>query len=105
MRFGGADVAREQLTYLIDMSERDNVTVLAMPFDRGGFPGAGQHAVYAEGPVPRLDTVQVDSLHGPAFLHAEGQPAKYRAQLDLLEELSLSPDQSREFISTIARQL
>jgi hypothetical protein len=105
MQFGGRNVARAQMDYLLDVSERDNVTVLALPFAHGSFPGAGQTVVYAEGPVPQLDTVQVDSSHGPAFLHAEGQLAKYRAQLDLLEGLALSPERSRDFIREIAHQL
>ncbi|MBP0458418.1 helix-turn-helix domain-containing protein [Streptomyces montanisoli] len=105
MQFGGRDVARTQLRYLLQASERDNVTLLALPFARGAFPGAGQTVVYAEGRVPQLDTVQVDSSHGPAFLHAEGQLAKYRAQLDLLEELALSPESSRDFIRKIEQQL
>lgn len=105
MRFGSLDVVREQLTYLIEMSERDNVTILVIPFDRGGFPGAGQTVLYAEGAVPQLDTVQVDGSHGPEFVYADGQLAKCRAQLDLLEELALPPDESRDFIREIARQL
>lgn len=105
MQFGGRDVARHQLDYLLAVSERENVTVLVLPFTQGAFPGAGQTVVYAEGPVPQLDTVQVDSSHGPVFLHAEAQLAKYRAQLDLLEELSLSPERSRDFIREITREL
>jgi transcriptional regulator with XRE-family HTH domain len=105
MQFGGRHVARAQLDHILDLSELDNVTVLALPFTRGAFPGAGQNAVYAEGRVPQLDTVQVDSLHGPAFLHTEAQLAKYRAQLDWLEELALSPDESRDFIRDIAHHL
>lgn len=105
MQFGGPVVARAQLEYLLEMSERDNITLLALPFAHGAFPGAGQTVVYAEGAVPRLDTVQVDSSHGPTFLHSDAQLAKYRAQLDLLEGLALSPEQSRDFIRRIARQL
>jgi hypothetical protein len=105
MQFGGRDVAHAQLKYLLEISERDNVTVLIVPFAHGAFPGAGQTVVYTEGPVPQLDTVQADSSHGPAFLHAEGQLAKYRAQLDLLEDLALSPERSRDFIREIAHQL
>ncbi|HEY5833861.1 helix-turn-helix domain-containing protein [Streptomyces sp.] len=105
MQFGGRDVAHAQLEYLLEVSERDNVTVLILPFAHGSFPGAGQTVVYAEGPVPQLDTVQVDSSHGPAFLHADGQLAKYRAQLGLLEDLALSPDRSRDFIREVAHQL
>ncbi|MEV6005201.1 helix-turn-helix transcriptional regulator [Streptomyces sp. NPDC051976] len=105
MQFGGRDAARAQLHYLLDLSERDNVTVLALPFDQGAFPGAGQNALYAEGRVAQLDTVQVDNLHGPAFLHTEAQLAKYRAQFDWLEELALPQEKSRDFIREIARQL
>jgi transcriptional regulator with XRE-family HTH domain len=105
MRFGSLDVVRKQLTFLVDMSERDHVTVLVIPFERGGFPGAGQTVLYAEGPVPQLDTVQVDSSHGPVFVYAEGQLAKYRAQLDWLEELALPPKRSRDFIHQIAHHL
>lgn len=105
MQFGGRDVARAQLEHLLDMSERENVTLLVIAFDSGAFPGAGQTVLYAEGPVPQLDTVQIDSSHGPDFLHAEGQLAKYRAQLDWLEDLALSPERSRDFIREIARQL
>lgn len=32
MQFGGPGVARAQLEYLLDMSDRDNVTVLVLPF-------------------------------------------------------------------------
>jgi transcriptional regulator with XRE-family HTH domain len=105
MEFGGPGVARGQLEYLIEVAARDNVTLLVLPFKHGAFPGAGQTVVYAEGATPQLDTVQVDSSHGPAFLHAEAQLAKYRAQLDLLEELALSPEQSRDFIHQLARKL
>ncbi|MCF3962357.1 helix-turn-helix domain-containing protein [Streptomyces fuscigenes] len=105
MQFGGRNVARAQLEHVLAMSELSNVTVLALPFERGAFPGAGQNAVYAVGAVPQLDTVQVDSLHGPAFLHADGQLAKYRAQLDWLDELVLCPKQSQDFIHQIASQL
>ncbi len=81
------------------------MTVLVIPFTHGAFPGAGHTVVYTEGPVRQLDTVQVDNSHGPVFLHADGQLAKYRAQLDLLEDLALSPERSRDFIRRIARQL
>lgn len=105
MQFGGPQVARKQLAYLLEVSERDNVTVLVLPFAHGAFPGAGQTVVYAEGAVRQLDTVQVDSSHGPDFLHAEAQLAKYRAQLDLLEEVALSPERSRDLIREIAQPL
>ncbi|MFD8980424.1 helix-turn-helix domain-containing protein [Streptomyces sp. NPDC059564] len=105
MQFGGPKVARAQLEHLNRSSERSNIVLRVLTFEAGGFPGAGQTVNYLEGPVPRLDTAQVDSTHGPDFLHTEAQLAKYRAQLDWMERLSLSPEASRDFIHSLARQL
>ncbi|MFD7462313.1 hypothetical protein [Streptomyces sp. NPDC059868] len=56
------------------------------------FPGAGHAVLYAHGPIPRLDTVQLDSAHGGEFTHTEAQLAMYR-------------EDSRDLIHSIARQL
>ncbi|MEW2413757.1 helix-turn-helix transcriptional regulator [Streptomyces sp. NPDC046866] len=105
MQFGGRAVLRAQLNHLISRSEQDNVTVLVLPFEAGGFPGAGQTVIYAEGATPQLDTVQIDNSHGPDFIHAPDQLAKYRAHFELLESLALPPNASRDFIRTLANQL
>ncbi len=105
MQFGGRQVAHAQLQYLLEQSERDNVTVLALPFTHGSFPGAGQTVLYAEGPTPQLDTVQIDNSHGPDFLYGEAELVKYGAHLDQMEGLALAPSASRDFIHAIAREL
>ncbi len=105
MQFGGPSVARAQLNHLLKRSEQENVSLLVLPFEAGAFPGAGQTVLYAEGPVPRLDTVQIDNSHGPDFLYADTQLAKYRAHLNWMEEIALPPESSRDFIRNIARQL
>lgn len=105
MRFGGPPVARAQLKQLLRVSEQDNITLLVIPFDAGGFPGAGQTVLYAGGPVPQLDTVQIDNSHGPDFLHSETQLAKYKAHLDWMEDIALSPERSRDFIHRLTKEL
>ncbi|MPY63876.1 helix-turn-helix domain-containing protein [Streptomyces spongiae] len=105
MRFGGRAVARAQLDHLLKKSEQANITLLVIPFEAGAFPGAGQTVLYAEGPTTQLDTVQIDSSHGPDFLHAEAQLAKYRAHLDWMERIALSPTASRDLIREIANSL
>ncbi|MFC7261220.1 helix-turn-helix domain-containing protein [Streptomyces lutosisoli] len=99
MGFGGPLVARNQLKHLIDMSELPHVTVRIVPFGTDGFPTTGQSFDYVEGPVPQLDTVQLDSHHGACeFLDAEAQLSKYRSVLDRMESCALSPAPSRDFI-------
>ncbi|MGV9577518.1 DUF5753 domain-containing protein [Streptomyces sp. NPDC003509] len=105
MRFGGREVTREQLAYLCQASERENVELRVIPVDRGAFPGAGHALLYAHGVVPQLDTVQLDSAHGPEFMHAEAQLTKYRAHLDWMEDAALGAAESRDFIHVVARQL
>ncbi|MFG2141586.1 helix-turn-helix domain-containing protein [Streptomyces sp. NPDC048650] len=105
MHFGGRQVARAQLDHLCAVSEREHISLRVIPVECGVFPGAGHALLYAEGPVPRLDTVQLDSAHGPEFTHAEAQLAKYRDHLAWMAENALTPEKSRDFIHAIARQL
>ncbi|WP_330459878.1 Scr1 family TA system antitoxin-like transcriptional regulator [Streptomyces sp. NBC_00820] len=104
VEFGGARVMRTQLDHLCDVSRLDNVDVRVIPFSAGAFPGAGQAMTYAEGPVPQLDTVELDSAHGPEFTHGEAQLSKYRGHLTWMEGASLPPGASRDFIHDIARR-
>jgi hypothetical protein len=105
MEFGGAEVARRQLEHLLVTTELPHVTVRVIPFKAGGFPGAGQSVVYAGSVVPQLDTVELDSTHGPEFISSEMELRKYQAQLEAAIAVSLSPDASRDFIRTLADNL
>ncbi|MGC9500452.1 helix-turn-helix domain-containing protein [Streptomyces sp. WG7] len=105
MQFGGRAVVRAQLSHLLDMSERDHVTIRVIPFAAGGFPGSGQSIFYSTGPVQQLDTVHLDQSHGPIFLDADAQLAKYRVLLDRTEAKALPPAESRDLIHHIAQGL
>lgn len=105
MQFGGRRVMREQLHHLCRVSERDNVELRVLPVEAGAFPGAGHAVLYADGPVSRLDTVQLDSAHGGEFTHSEAQLAKYRTHMDWWQSHTLGPEDSRDLIHSIARQL
>ncbi|MFJ5103332.1 helix-turn-helix domain-containing protein [Streptomyces sp. NPDC088554] len=105
MGFGGPEAARAQLDYLLDMSERDHITILAIPFGVGTFPSSGQSIHYMTGTVPALDTVQLDSDHGAAFLDTQPQLVKYRTVLDRMETCTLKPAASRDLIRRIAQDL
>ncbi|WP_254705839.1 helix-turn-helix domain-containing protein [Streptomyces vilmorinianum] len=105
MGFGGQEVARAQLEHIVEMSERDNISVRVLPFGSGAFPGTGQPIDYVSGAVPKLDTVQVDTHFGCEFLDAEAQLIKFRSVLDRLEASALKPPESRDFIHRIAREM
>ena len=87
------------------MSENAHITLRVIRVERGSFPGAGYALLYAEGIVPQLDTVQLDSAHGPEFTHADVDLATYRAHLNWMAEFSMPAEESRDFMDAIARQL
>ncbi len=105
MQFGGRKVTHDQLNHLLLMSERENIALRVLPVETGAFPGAGHAMLYAEGPVPQLDAVQLDLAGGPSFLHADSQLARYRVHLDWMERAALDPVRSRDFIRTITHDL
>jgi hypothetical protein len=105
IRVGGREVTRAQLQHLLYMSEREHITVRVLPFEVGAFPGSGQSINYLYGPVPQLDTAQLDQFHGPVLLDAEALLEKYRNLLDVVEDAALSPEKSRDLIHAIAQDL
>ncbi|WLW53948.1 helix-turn-helix domain-containing protein [Streptomyces sp. YU58] len=105
MRFGGREIAKQQLKHLLKMSDHPNISIHVIPFDAGGYPGSGQPIYYVHGPVPQLDTVQLDQSHGIALLDAEAQLDKYRKVLDRLMALSLIELESRALIHSVIQSL
>ncbi|MDQ0789184.1 transcriptional regulator with XRE-family HTH domain [Streptomyces sp. B3I8] len=102
---GGRTVLRDQLRHLMAAAERDNVTIQAIPFSAGAFPGSGQSILYAHGQVPALDTVQLDRSTAGEFLHSGAHLCKYRLQLDEMQRIALSPEATLDLMHTISRDL
>lgn len=105
MRFGGAEVAKGQLHHLLQMSELPHVSIRVIPFDATYYPGSGQSLYYVHGPVPALDTAQLDQSHGPVFIDAEAQLTQYRLLLERLEAASLDAEPSQELIHKVTQGL
>ncbi|MEU7148289.1 helix-turn-helix transcriptional regulator [Streptomyces sp. NPDC045456] len=105
MEFGGHSLTRKQLEHIVAMSEREGITVLVIPFSAGIFPGAGQTVTYAEGQVPQLDTVQLDTEHGAVFEYADVQLDRYRTFMRRFEVMALDESASRDVIHTIVNDL
>lgn len=105
IRVGGRKSTHAQLGRILELSDLDHVTVRVLPFDTENFAGAGHSVLYVRGPVPQLDTVQLDTAHGGEFLDAELRLKQYRARYDRVAATALSPSASRDFISRITQEL
>jgi transcriptional regulator with XRE-family HTH domain len=104
MRVGGPKVTRAQLEHVQAASERENVTVLVIPF-ASDFAGAGQSMLYIGGTVPQLDTAQVDTAHGVVFMDSSAQLHRYRTRFERISGTALDPVRSRDLVRTIAQEL
>ncbi|WP_030904090.1 Scr1 family TA system antitoxin-like transcriptional regulator [Streptomyces sp. NRRL F-5126] len=64
-----------------------------------------QTVLYAHGVVPELDTVRIDSPSGGLYLDSSADLTRYRMLLNLAEQASMEPAESRSFIQHIAHEL
>ncbi|MBP0450006.1 helix-turn-helix domain-containing protein [Kitasatospora sp. RG8] len=105
MQFGGPEVLADQLEALLEDSERPGISIRAVPFSVHTFPGAGENLTFAEGPVPELDTVQMDVSQGALFFDSPADLAKHRFIFSRLDATALSEEGSREFIRSIMKEV
>lgn len=98
-------VSRSQLRFILDKIDAGQVTVRVIPVEREGFAGAGASMMYLGGPVPQLDTGQRDAPTGTAFIDAQPQLAQLRTLFHRVQEATLDPTASRDFIHRMAKEL
>ncbi|MET9252363.1 helix-turn-helix transcriptional regulator [Streptomyces sp. NPDC003717] len=105
MRVSDRAASRTQLARVLELSEADNVTVRAIPFDLDNFNRAGSSMTYVGGSTAKLDTVVRDTPHGTVFVDSEAQLTSYRARFRRVEAVSFDPDRTRDFIHALAKEL
>ncbi|MFJ4948097.1 helix-turn-helix domain-containing protein [Streptomyces sp. NPDC088760] len=105
IRVSDRSASRAQLAKLLQLSEADDITVRVVPFDLDGFTRASSTMTYVGGPLPKLDTVVRDAPHGSVFIDSEAQLNAYRTRFRMVKDVSLEPDQSRDFIHKLAKEL
>lgn len=105
IRVGDRAATRVQLARLLEASEADRITLRVIPFDLDGFARASSTMTYVGGPVPKLDTVVRDAPHGAMLIDSEAQLGAYRTRFRKVEDVSLAPDRSRDFIHRLTKEL
>nr|WP_245876623.1 Scr1 family TA system antitoxin-like transcriptional regulator [Streptomyces uncialis] len=98
-------VMREQLASLAAVSHRENVTIRVTPFTAPTVTSSVQPFTLAGGPVPQLDTVQVNNAFDVAFLDAIAQLETYRALVKAMRDVALDSSDSRSLIHAIAKEM
>lgn len=105
IRVGSRRTARNQLEALLEASERDHVSLTVIPFDADGFAGANCSMLHVGGPVPALDTVQLDAPVSGVLLDAESQLNRYRLLFRKVAASALDEAASRDRIHKLLGEL
>ncbi|MPY53350.1 helix-turn-helix domain-containing protein [Streptomyces acidicola] len=101
---GGHQVMRDQLRHLLDMCNRPNITVQALPFSTGAHAAAVGSFAILRGPKPELDVVYVDLLGGGLFMEKPQELDRYRLAFQYLSAQALDLESSKELIHRISQE-
>jgi hypothetical protein len=96
---GGTEVFRAQLEYLLEASQRHNVTLQIIPFDRGGYTStSGAFSILRFGEVDLPDIVYVEHLTSAVYLDKREDLDEYAVTMDSLAITALRPRHTEELL-------
>jgi transcriptional regulator with XRE-family HTH domain len=99
---GGRAVMREQVEHLLEMTDRSNVTVQIVPFDRGGHAAAGGPFSILRFPERDLpDVVYMEQLTSALYLDKPGESEHYMQVMDRLSVQADSPQDTKRFLERL----
>jgi transcriptional regulator with XRE-family HTH domain len=102
---GGTYVMREQLEYLVEMTQLPHVTVQVLPFDMGAHPGInGQYAILEFPDASDSSVVYIEGVTSDLYLEKANDVIKYTVMYEHLRAQALNVEQSRVFIEGIAKE-
>lgn len=103
-QLGGVDVLKEQLAFLVERSRLDFVNLMLVPFTAEVNPlGDGQFVLIE---FDGEDPVIYEETHGISlFFNEANDVAYYRHVIETAREQAMSPEESREFIAALVKEL
>ena len=97
-----------QLERIIEVSRMPNVSMRILPLEGSHLVLTGAFT-YIRFPriheVPLRDIATFEHLTGTEYVEAEDDVNKYYVAFQSLEESSLAPDESRDYIAAISREM
>ncbi|MDQ8704539.1 helix-turn-helix transcriptional regulator [Streptomyces sp. LHD-70] len=101
---GDRQLMIEQLEHLVEMSHEPHVTVQVMPFTMGAHPGVnGQYAILEFPDAADSSVVYIEGVTSDLYLEKANDVQKYSVMYEHLRAQALNVDQTRQFISEVAK--
>ncbi|MFE4871508.1 helix-turn-helix domain-containing protein [Streptomyces sp. NPDC056682] len=102
---GDRQLMIEQLEHLIQQSQLPHVTVQVLPFSMGAHPGInGQYAILEFPDASDSSVVYIEGVTSDLYLEKANDVQKYSVMYEHLRAQALNVDQTREFITEIAKE-
>ncbi|GEC06537.1 transcriptional regulator [Streptomyces spinoverrucosus] len=101
---GNKQVMIDQLEHLLEMSQLPHVTVQLIPFQMGAHPGvSGQYAILEFPDAADSSVVYIEGVTSDLYLEKPQDVQKYSVMYEHLRAQALNVDQTREFLSDVAK--
>ncbi|MEW1904339.1 MULTISPECIES: helix-turn-helix transcriptional regulator [unclassified Streptomyces] len=102
---GSRPLMVQQLEHLLEQSQLPHVTVQVMPFDMGAHPGiSGQYSILEFPDASDSSVVYIEGVTSDLYLEKTQDVGKYSVMYEHLRAQALNVDQTREFISKMAKK-
>ena len=107
-KLGNASVMRTQLEHIIEVSRTPNVRAQILPLE-GNHPVTAGAFTYIKFPqlheIPLNDVVTYEYFSGTGQIDTQDDTYEYHVAFKKLQGISLTPDQSREELARVAREV
>jgi len=102
---GDKQLMLEQLEHLVELSQLPHVTVQVLPFEMGAHPGInGQYAILEFPDASDSSVVYIEGVTSDLYLEKANDVQKYSVMYEHLRAQALNVEQTRQFISDIAKE-
>lgn len=100
------EIHREQLSAILEIGKRQNVTVQVLPFSAGFLAGYScAFSSFSFDDEPAVEAIAMDNLRGTSVLEGAEDLAAYAHAFDHLRSSALTPDASAKLIRGVLRSL
>ncbi|AZS72399.1 transcriptional regulator [Streptomyces lydicus] len=102
---GNRQTMREQLEHLVELSQLPHVTLQVVPYSVGSHPGmTGTFSILEFDDPSDSTTVYLEGVTSDLYLEKHGDVHKYGIMYEHLRAQALNADETRKFISDVAKE-
>jgi len=102
---GNRQLMREQLEHLVEVASLPHVTVQVLPFDVGAHPGLnGQYSILEFPDAADSSVVYIEGVTSDLYLEKAGDVQNYSVMYEHLRAQAMNAEQTRQFISDVAKE-